>query len=307
MRIAFCSDLHVDISKNNWELVPHLAEVLKIVEPDVFILAGDISPELGDIEYTLDMFSLLRCHKLFVPGNQDIWVLSEEMQEQGHDSYEKYYFFLPDVCRRNGFVPLWMEPFRLGPVGFAGSIGWYEALPGLAGQEELAEDEEAARLLDSAWSDMRWACWCDISTLGREGLGPLRRTNEEVAREFNLRLDQDIEELERDPNICEVVVVTHFPPFPPMGCWVGERGDRLVFPGSQEMGSMLLSHRKVVLSISGHVHERGDIMVSGVRAVRSPVGYLGEDHRKPQAVVEEKLEIVQLWSEADLSGGFDLS
>lgn len=307
MRIAFCSDLHVDISKSNWELVPHLVEVLKVIEPDVFVLAGDISPELGDIEYALDLFSLLPCHKFFVPGNQDIWVLSEEMQESGHDSYEKYYFFLPDVCRRNGFVPLWVEPTMIGPVGFVGSMGWYDALPWLEDQVELEETEEAARLRDSAWNDMRWACWCDISSLGRESLGPLRRSNEEVAREFNVRLDQDIEIMEMNPAISEVVVVTHFPPFPPLGCKLGGRGGRIMFPGSREMGSILLSHRKVVLSISGHLHIKSDLMVSGIRAVRCPVGYLGEDHRKPQCIVDEKLEVIQLWSEADLSGGFDLA
>jgi predicted phosphohydrolase len=307
LRIAFCSDLHVDISKNNWELVPHLAEVLKMVDPDVFVLAGDVSPELGDIEYTLDIFSRVPCLKLFIPGNQDIWVLSEEMQEQGHDSYEKYYFFLPDVCRRNGFVPLWMEPTRVGPVGFAGSICWYEALPGFADQGELEETGEAARLRDSAWNDMRWACWCDIAALGREGIGPLRRTNEEVAKEFNSRLDQDIEELERDPSISEVVVVTHFPPFQPLGLWLAGRDGAVIFPGSRETGAILLSHPKVVLSISGHLHERGDVMVSGIRAVRCPVGYLGEDHRKPQSIVEEKLAVIQLWSEADLSRGFELA
>ncbi len=307
MRIAFCSDLHVDISKNNWELVPHLVEVLKVVSPDVFVLAGDISPELGDIEYALDLFRPLSCHKFFVPGNQDIWVLSEEMQEKGHDSYEKYYFFLPEVCRRNGFVPLWTEPARVGPVGFVGSIGWYEALPGFDGQDELGDAGEAARLRDSAWNDMRWACWCDISTLGREGLGPLRRSNEEVAREFNLRLDQDLEDMERDSQIKEVVVVTHFPPFPPLGCWIGDEEEKVIFPGSRETGSILLSHRKVVLSISGHLHDKSDLMVSGVRAVRCPVGYLGEDHRKPQSIVEERLEVIQLWSEADLARGFSLA
>ena len=101
MRIAYTSDLHVDISQRNWELIPYLAEILKMIDPDVFVIAGDISSELGDLEYALESFSGLMCLKLFVPGNQDIWVLSEQMQENGHDSYEKYYFYLPEVCRRS--------------------------------------------------------------------------------------------------------------------------------------------------------------------------------------------------------------
>lgn len=295
MRIAYTSDLHVDISQRNWELVPYLAEVLKMVDPDVFILAGDVSPEIGDLEYTLDCFAALRSLKLFVPGNQDIWVLSEEMQSLGHDSYEKYYFYLPEACRRNNFVPLWMEPVVCRGVGFAGSIGWYDSALG-AGDYHQAFPREHRYLLDSVWNDMRWACWADISTLAESGMTPVKRADSEVAREFNLRLDQDVEALSRDAAVREIVVVTHYPPFRELSA------EEIPFPGSRETGGILFAHPKVTISISGHIHDRRDILVGNIRAVRCPVGYLGRERQKYQEIVKDCLEVMHILEGEDFLG-----
>lgn len=293
MRIAYTSDLHVDISQRNWELVPYLCEVLKIIDPDVFVIAGDISPELGDLEYALDCFSVLQCLKLFVPGNQDIWVLSEELQEKGHDSYEKYYFYLPDVCRRNNFVPLWMEPIIYQGVAFVGSIGWYDHATG-PGDADEALPLRHQYLLDSTWNDMRWACWSDLSMMIEGRSETARRPDPEVAREFNLRLDGDIESFSRDAVVREVVVVTHYPPFAELSA------DGVPFPGSRDTGSILFSHDKVSTSISGHIHDKRDILVRDVRAVRCPVGYLSRSKRKYQDVVKDCLEVIHLIEGEDL-------
>jgi predicted phosphohydrolase len=292
LRIAFTSDLHVDISQRNWELVPYMNEVLKIIDPDVFVIAGDISPELGDLEYALDCFSGLRCLKLFIPGNQDIWVLSEEMQEKGHDSYEKYYFYLPEVCRRNRFIPLWMEPVIFQGVGFIGSIGWYDHAAG-AGAKEVDFPTIYRYLVDSVWNDMRWACWSDISMLVGGNSAPARRPDPEVAREFNLRLDQDIEAFNIDTAVNEIVVVTHYPPFNQLAV------EGVPFPGSRDTGGILASHEKVSTSISGHIHDKRDVLVKNVRAVRSPVGYRTRDHRKYQEMVEDCLEVIHLLDRED--------
>ena len=293
MRIAYTSDLHVDISQRNWELVPYLCEVLKIIDPDVFVIAGDISPELGDLEYALDCFSSLQCLKLFVPGNQDIWVLSEELQEKGHDSYEKYYFYLPDACRRNDFVPLWMEPIVFQGVAFVGSIGWYDHATG-PGNGDAAFPRRYQYLLDTMWNDMRWACWSDLSMMIEGRSETARRPDQEVAREFNLRLDGDIESFSRDTVVREVVVVTHYPPFAELSA------DGVPFPGSRDTGGILFSHDKVSTSISGHIHNKRDILVRDVRAVRCPVGYLSWEKRKYQDVVKDCLEVIHLIEGEDL-------
>ncbi len=306
LRLALVSDLHVDISQRNWELVPQLAELLKIIDPEAFIICGDISPELGDVEYALDCFSSLSCVKMFVPGNQDIWVLSESMQEQGHDSYEKYFFHLPRLCRRNGFVPLWMEPQVIRGIGFAGSIGWYDFTFREDRHPEDGRPGPAAAAPDDAenhvWNDLRWACWNDLASMMEGGLGPFRRPDVEVARDFIARLEQDLQTLERIPGVEEIVVALHHPPFPQLleGTVAARLGEYCSFLGSQDMGKMLLLHNRVTTVLCGHLHERRDITVDRLRLICSPVGYLAEDRRRNLAIAESALTVFHLLEGEDL-------
>ncbi len=300
MRLALISDLHVDITQKNWEVVPQIAELIKIIGPDVFIVCGDVSPELGDIEYALDCFSELECAKLFIPGNQDIWIMSNFLQEEGHDSYERYYFQLPQVCRRNGFVPLWMEPQVIRGVGFAGSIGWYDFS---FSDLEPAEGGQGANdvLRNDIWNDLRWACWNDISALIEGEPGPFRRSDVDVARDFMVRLDSDLDTLANNSEVNEIVVATHHPPFSALvGGLPGEKNGYGSFMGSEEMGKMLLHHPKVSTVLCGHLHEKRDIMVEQLRVICSPMGYLNRDQRKPMTIAEESLTVFHLMDNEDL-------
>lgn len=300
MRLALVSDLHVDITQKNWELVPQLAELLKIIDPDVFLICGDISPEMGDVEYALDCFSALPCARLFVPGNQDIWIMSNYLQEEGRDSYEKYYFQLPQVCKRNGFVPLWMEPQIIQGVGFAGSIGWYDF--SFRDQDPSQDLPEATReLQNDIWNDLRWACWNDVSFLVDEEPGPFRRSDVEVARDFLARLDSDLETLGQNADVREMVVAMHHPPFAAL--INGTPGDDSAygsFMGSEEMGRMLLRHPKLSTVLCGHLHEKRDIVVGHLRVICSPVGYLNRDQRKDMAIAEDVLTVLHFMGGEDL-------
>ncbi len=300
MKLAYISDLHVDISQRNWELVPQIAEVLRIIHPDVFLICGDVSPELGDIEYALDCFSSLDCHKLFVPGNQDIWVMSERMQEEGHDSYEKYYFYIPEVCRRNGFIPIWMEPIVIDKVGFAGSIGWYDFTLKPEGGDPKTEEIRKS-FEDEIWNDLKWACWSDISCITESELGPYRRSDREVSREFINRLDQDIKSLSGSQEVREIVVGLHHPPYSQMIGHLDHPQSDLYFPflGSEEMGKMLMRHSLVNTVICGHIHEKMDILVGDKRVLCSPVGYLSYQRRKDMSIVEDSLSVIYLFDEED--------
>ena len=128
--------------------------------------------------------------------------------------------------------------------------------------------------------------------------GPVRRPDAEVAREFNLRLDQDIEGFERDPGVSEIVVVTHYPPFAEMSV------EGVPFPGSRDTAGILFAHDLVTTSISGHVHDKRDLLVRDIRAVRCPVGYLSREGRKYQEIVKDCLEVIHLIDREDfLPGG----
>ncbi len=66
MNVVYTSDVHVDITRNNRSCGLILYEYLKSSNPDLFILAGDISNSIGDIDDFLRLFKSLDIPKVFV-------------------------------------------------------------------------------------------------------------------------------------------------------------------------------------------------------------------------------------------------
>ena len=126
MKIAYTSDIHVDMSEANHGLIDALIDRLVSVKPDVFIIAGDISQSLEKIAETLDRFSKAPGRKMLVPGNHDIWIDSKSRLRQGIDSTVKYENLIPAVCSEFGFEFLPAGPITIGDIGFAGTMGWYD-------------------------------------------------------------------------------------------------------------------------------------------------------------------------------------
>jgi 3',5'-cyclic AMP phosphodiesterase CpdA len=126
MRIAFTSDLHVDITPANLKILPYLAEELCRLEPDAVVVAGDIANSLAGWESALAHFSEIRVPKLIIPGNHDVWLESKRALKRKQDSAWKYRVALPECAGKFGFHYLPGQPFVLGGIGFAGSLGWYD-------------------------------------------------------------------------------------------------------------------------------------------------------------------------------------
>jgi 3',5'-cyclic AMP phosphodiesterase CpdA len=74
---AFTSDLYVDVTRTNRALLPHLANAAERAVPDIFVIAGDVANTAGSVDEALGAFGGLRCRKLSVPGNHDVWVESQ--------------------------------------------------------------------------------------------------------------------------------------------------------------------------------------------------------------------------------------
>ena len=89
MKIGVTSDLHTDVTPLNKKILPHIIEAVEQAGLDIFILAGDLSPNLLELAEILIAFteSNLNCPKLFVPGNHDIWI-SEHPDITSEQKYE---------------------------------------------------------------------------------------------------------------------------------------------------------------------------------------------------------------------------
>ena len=123
MQIGVTSDLHTDVTPLNKQILPYVVEAAEKAQPDLFILTGDLSPDLLELAKILIAFteSSLTCPKLFVPGNHDIWVI-----RYPNVTSEQKYRAIAEICRECGFHSLGAAPFVENGVGFCGTIGWYD-------------------------------------------------------------------------------------------------------------------------------------------------------------------------------------
>ena len=154
MKIGLVSDLHIDASPWNKALVPHLVGAVAAAELDVLVVAGDIAAHLVPLSETLNDFQLanLECHKLFVPGNHDIWAIEtpDVTSEQKCD-------IISQICYECGFHPLMEKPFVTEKVAFCGTIGWYDYTFAPDGYD-FSEDQYAEKkLMGAVWNDRRYA------------------------------------------------------------------------------------------------------------------------------------------------------
>jgi len=281
MRLAFTSDIHVDSSPRNVELIPVLVERIAANAPDVFILAGDIGSERGEFAKGLAAFADLTCPKLVVPGNHDIWIDSKRQLLKGIDSTRKYYELLPAICREHGFVPLWMTPYRIGEIGFIGSIGWYDyTFRNHRFDDEITMEMYATGQYGrSMWIDMRRAWWLrePADKLRNPERKRLCKSDGEVCDEMIASLMKQADELSAD-GVPQIVAVIHHLPFARMANYIEDLSWDFfaTFLGSERMGEALLRNERITHAICGHTHYKNDLTVGHIRGLTSPIGYIDE-------------------------------
>ena len=210
MRIAFTSDLHVDITPQNQKLLPYLAEEFRRLEPDVIVLAGDIANTLGGWEEGLKHFRAINVRKLIIPGNHDVWIESMNALKRGQDSAWKYQTALPEYAARFGFHYLPSQPMVLGDIGFAGSLGWYDySLRDKRLDSVLSESiYERAQFPEGEWNDVRKAAWLRDPYSGNWKRRRLRVSDVEVCEKMRSELSRDLEKIREQASTLVVAIHT---------------------------------------------------------------------------------------------------
>ena len=278
MKIGVTSDLHIDATPLNKQILPHIVKAAETAAPDIFILAGDLSSNLLELADILIAFteSDLSCPKLFVPGNHDIWVV-----EHPHVTSEQKYKAIATICRECDFHPLDATPFVQNGVGFCGTIGWYD-YSFRDNKYHFSEEVYASKqLLGSVWNDSNFAKW--------DGTDP------EIACRFENQLREQIRSIK--DSVSQIIVTTHHVPF--REC-VYSRGTLPwdffnAYMGSQGLGKTCLEEPLVTHTLFGHTHTPVRQQVGHVTAICSPIGYL---HQSPAgdliAYAQERLACFEL-------------
>lgn len=278
MRLLVTADLHYNHPKSK-ALAQDLIADMNRAGGDVLLVVGDTAVADGDcLEECLDLFDFAG-PRLFVPGNHELWSTG------GTGSYDILMSVLPRRVREAGWHWLQGEPLRLGDIGFAGSIGWYDysfAPPGLGIPRRFYERKvspgAAARFSEHADLFERSD---DISPAAREVVArwndakfvSLGRSDDAFLMELLAGLRRQLEALRSAQGI---VAAVHHLPFrellPPSHS--AQWDFAKAFLGSPRIGELLLECPNVKLALSGHSHFPAEAQVGQVRAVN-----IGSEYR----------------------------
>jgi predicted phosphohydrolase len=277
LRIAYTSDLHIDVSDANRRGVAAVSKIVREARPDVFIVAGDAGNTIEALDEALSSFDGVVARKLFVSGNHDVWIESESGELV--DSRTKYERRIPDACARHGFHDLGREPAVIGDVGFVGSLGWYDysfADPRLGLKEDVYWK---GRHGDEIWWDKKMTYWVPSGVPGpaRRGGAPAaseRMRDIDVCREMTARLESDLRSIEK--RVTKIVAPVHTLPFF-VGIPRSEPPHYLDgYTGSARLGEVLQAHAKVEHCVHGHKHTSGDWKVGRITVHRRTLGRIDE-------------------------------
>ena len=263
--IIITSDLHLGITE-----APDLQRLrvqLDAAQPDLTVLAGDLGEPLHYFQECLQIFAHLPGATAVLAGNHDVW------SSKDHTSRDLWERHLPASTQSAGMIWLEATTWRLGSLAVVGSLAWYD----YSGADPVVtprSDEDfqlIKRLLNNDARYINWS-WSD--------------------REFADRLGESLKTrlhlLEADPEITDVVVVTHVPLVeaqlvrrPADTDW----GLSNAFFGNLTTGERVWSFAKLRAIISGHTHmgRQATMERPGLAPVLTAV--VPSDYGKPAALV----------------------
>jgi len=276
LRIAAISDLHVLPDDSDRNLLESIKRRVEELDPDVFIVAGDISDSLEILSDSLSQLMVDSCTNLYVAGNHDIWF----EDDKSPSSLEKYSKYMNEICSNNGFTHLPDYHFISGNIAFVGSIGWYDYSFRRPELEISMEHYEQKEYQGAVWYDLFKIDW---------GYSDIEATDL-----FNRKLEYDLTTLPK--SIKRIVYVSHHLPFRELTVYK----DRLpwdfhsAFMGAQSTGRILENDGRVVLSISGHSHIRTMASIGKVTAITVPLGYGRPNVQKLEDFVKDAVAVIEI-------------
>ena len=282
MRLAFTSDIHIDI--NGPAVLDALVARVRSVAPDVLLIAGDIATGAATYLKTLLALRAVTPRLLVVAGNHDVWTAPEALA-QGVDSWARLDKLLPALCREADVQLLDAGPQEIDGVGFVGTLGWYDLTTREHVLEAPIEAYRAGEWGGLRWTDHTYAVWRDADGAAME--------MEEVARILRERLAAHL----RAVTSRRIVVATHTLPFGEQIHRKAHPGWRFAnaFMGSLPMGDVVRGDPRVVLAIAGHTHIGSDLRIGRLRAVVSPLGYTREwKGTTPAEAVMNALKVIEV-------------
>lgn len=263
MRIVVTSDTHY-MPQYHARLSEFIAEIATL-KPDCFIMAGDVGERIEGFRAMMRLVDRLDCPRLILSGNHDLWA------RDGIDSEKLWREVLPQLTREHGAIWLEGENWIQGGVGVCGTNGWYDY---------------SARELSIPMSDEKYYAMKRMYIVDGEAIN-WHWTDVEFANIIGSAFEDRLTDLERNPDIQQVLVATHVPAFEE--CLLRKPADFgwsvcNAYFGNLTLGARILKYRKVSAVVSGHTHVgRSAIIEINDRMIRLDV--VPADYNKPAYVV----------------------
>jgi 3',5'-cyclic AMP phosphodiesterase CpdA len=255
MRLAVTSDLHWGLSPVGDAATRELVRCVVDLAPHAFAVAGDVG-EGENFRRCLELFAQLRCPRLVVPGNHDLWT-----RDPDSSSLERYREELPREASIAGFHYLDRHPVTStdGKVGIAGSINWYDysfADPIVEREHPEAPEMYRAKLFPHGQhNDGRFV--------------RLAMSDGEFTGEVVSRFAAQVAEL--PATVERVVAIQHHPPvrelFYPTPLTNTYQRFWLAYSGNRRMQEAVLSEPRIQTVICGHTHATCAADVRGKRCL----------------------------------------
>ncbi len=298
MKICALADIHYDVNRKNGNryFAEDLAQYLKELKPDVFIVPGDTAESLeGIIRFFQAVNRAQIEHRIFVPGNHDVWVNGKA--EDG--SWIKYRNAIPAVCNELDWHYLPGNPLKIENTAFFGSMGWYDystANPKWDNLYSYDDYKKKENPEDVRWMDIEYA---RFNMDDRSVAGQLLNEMETDLKLLGFKNGSE-QYICSDSAVESVVFVSHIVPYTD---FINFRNDPVwdyfgAFIGNTNIGNFLdrLPRNLRRIAFFGHTHFwKSQKMPSGVEAYCVPLGYPYEYGDTPFAdLFKDRIKVVEL-------------
>jgi predicted phosphodiesterase len=283
MRLAFTSDLHVDLTPTNAALLAPLARSAAELRPDVLVIAGDVAETSAGVAAALEAFREVRALRIYVPGNHDLYV------EGGESSRDKLDIILPRVAARAGFECPHVDPVHFKKTGILGTPGWWDYSlrdPELDAVVSLAHYRAGQWRTQRAF-DRGHVLWPRPSAVGDWA------SDEEICDVLLDRLEAQMRLRSGAMRLLGVVHVLPELEIVPRHAF-GPSSFHDAYLGSARFGALLRQDRRLRGIVTGHLHRPLDAHVDAVRVVSSPVGRISSPPADLVALARAKIGCVEL-------------
>jgi putative phosphoesterase len=276
LRIAAISDLHILPDGSDKYLLDCIRQRVEEINPDVFVIAGDISDHLDVLTDSLATLQVAGRTNLYVAGNHDVWF----EDTGGPGTLDKYSHRIGEACRETGFIHLPDSPCILGDIAFVGSIGWYDYSFRRLDLDIPLENYEQKEFRGAVWYDLFKIDWIYTDT--------------EATSLFNQKLEYDLKTLPK--HVTQVIYISHHLPFQDLTVYK----DRLpwdfhsAFMGAKSTGKILEEDGRIILSVSGHSHIRNRISRGNITAITVPLGYGRPDMENLHDFVRDAVAVIEI-------------